>query len=65
VAVFVEVIPDVKRRQFKQAVDAYEALRRTQAQANRETAVMDKPHSQRVQHKQGQKRKQNRVRKDG
>ena len=67
VAVFVEVIPDVKRRQFKQAVDAYEVLRRKQAQANRnlETIVTDKPHSKQVEHKQGQKRKQNRVRKDG
>ena len=37
VAVFVQVIPDVKRRQIKQALDAYEALRRdkTQADGNR------------------------------
>ena len=28
VALFVQVIPEVKRRQIKQAVDAYEALRR-------------------------------------
>ena len=67
VAVFVEVIPDVKRRQFKQAVDAYKALRRKQTQVTRnpETTVIDKPHSKQVEHKQGQKRKQNLVRKDG
>ena len=37
VAVFVQVIPDVKRRQIKQALDAYEELRRdkTQADGNR------------------------------
>lgn len=33
VAVFVQVIPDVKRRQIKQALDAYEAVRRGDAQA--------------------------------
>jgi hypothetical protein len=34
VAVFVEVIPEVKRRQIKRAVDAYEALRRKQTRTN-------------------------------
>jgi hypothetical protein len=40
VAVFVQVIPDVKRRQIKQALNAYEALRRdkTQAGGNRPEA---------------------------
>jgi len=33
VAVFVQVIPDVKRRQIRQALDAYDAARREQAQA--------------------------------
>jgi hypothetical protein len=33
VAVFVEVIPEVKRRQIRQALEAYEALRREQAPA--------------------------------
>jgi hypothetical protein len=32
VALFVQVIPEVKRRQFKQAVDAYEASRRDHGQ---------------------------------
>jgi len=33
VAAFVQVIPEAKRRQIKQAIDAYEALRRDKAQA--------------------------------
>jgi hypothetical protein len=33
VALFVEVIPKVKQRQFKQALDAYEAALREQAQS--------------------------------
>ena len=67
VAVFVEVIPEAKRRQIKRAVDAYEALRRKRAQAggNRETAVMDKPHARRVEREQGQKQQRNRARKGG
>jgi hypothetical protein len=38
VALFVQVIPEVKQRQIRQALDAYEALRRVKAQAggNRE-----------------------------
>jgi hypothetical protein len=63
VAVFVEVIPEVKRHQIKRAVDAYEALRRRQAGIKRETAVMDKPHARRAERKQGQTAKRNRVRK--
>ncbi|HTP01514.1 MAG TPA: hypothetical protein VMJ64_09080 [Anaerolineales bacterium] len=31
VAVFIQIIPDVKRRQIKEAVEAYEALRREKA----------------------------------
>jgi len=67
VAVFVEVIPEAKRRQIKRAVDAYEALRRKQAQAagKRGTAVMDKPHARRAEREQTQKRQRNRARKDG
>ena len=67
VAVFVEVIPEAKRRQIKRAVDAYEALRRKRAQASgkRETAVRDKPHARRVEREQSQKRPRNRARKDG
>ena len=67
VAVFVEVMPEAKRRQIKRAVEAYEALRRKQAQASgkSETAVIDKPHARRVEREQGQKRSRNRARKDG
>jgi hypothetical protein len=67
VAMFVEVIPEAKRRQIKRTVDAYEALRRKQVQAGgkRETAVMEKPHARRVELEQGQKRQRNRARKDG
>lgn len=67
VAVFVEVIPEAKRRQIRQAVDAYEASRRKQARtdAHRETAVTDKPHARRVEREQGQKQQRNRARKAG
>ena len=34
VALFVQVIPEVKRRQIKQAIDIYEASRRDKAQAD-------------------------------
>ncbi len=66
VAVFVEVIPEAKRRQIKRAVDAYETLRRKRAQTsgNREKAVMDRPHAKRVEREQGQKRQRNWARKD-
>lgn len=33
VVVFVQVVPEAKRRQYKQALDAYEAAQRDQAQA--------------------------------
>jgi hypothetical protein len=67
VAVFVEVIPEVKRRQIQRAVDAYEAMRRKRAQAgsNRERVGMDKLHARRAEREQGQKRQRNRARKDG
>ena len=65
VAVFVEVIPEVKRRQIKRAVDAFEAMQRKQAAGKRGTTVMKKPHAKRVEHEQGQKRQRNRARKDG
>jgi hypothetical protein len=66
VAMFVEVIPEMKRRQIRQAVDAYEALRRKQVQtgAHREKAVIDRPHAKRVGREQDQKRQRNRARKD-
>jgi len=63
VAVFVEVIPEVKRRQIKQAVDAYEAMRRKQSSSKRETTVIDKPPASPVERKQSQKAKRNRSRK--
>jgi F0F1-type ATP synthase assembly protein I len=65
VAVFVEVIPDVKRRQIKQAINAYEAMRRKQSTGKRETTVRKKPHIRRVEHVQGHKQERNRARKDG
>ena len=36
VVVFVQIIPEVKRRQFKQMLDAYEATRREQARAGKD-----------------------------
>jgi hypothetical protein len=64
VAVFVEVIPEVKRRQIKRAVDAYETMQRKRAAGKRQAAVMKKPHAKRVEHEQGQKGQRNRARKD-
>ena len=67
VAVFVQVIPEAKRRQIKQAVDAYEALRREKAQAvgNRDRAVLERPDGRRAAGKQRQARPRNRARKGG
>lgn len=57
VAVFVEIIPEAKRRQIKQALEAYEAVRREQARktGKHSAATMEKPHAPR----------QHRTRKDG
>jgi hypothetical protein len=63
VAVFVEVIPEVKRRQIKQAVDAYEAMRRKHASRKRETTVIDKSPASSVKRKPNQKAKRNRSQK--
>ena len=41
VALFVQVIPEVKRRQFKQMLDAYEATRREKARAGGDQASGD------------------------
>ena len=38
VVVFVQIIPEIKRRQFKQMLDAYEAARRDQARAGSDQA---------------------------
>ena len=65
VAVFVEIIPEVKRRQIKRAVDAYEAMRRKQPRADgkRKVAVVERSHVRPAERKQGQKANQNRPRK--
>jgi hypothetical protein len=41
VVVFVQIIPEVKRRQFKQMLDAYEAARREKARAGGDQASGD------------------------
>jgi hypothetical protein len=41
VVVFVQVFPEVKRRQYKQALDAYEAAQRAQARAGSDQASRD------------------------
>jgi hypothetical protein len=41
VVVFVQIIPEVKRRQFKQVLDAYEAARREKARAGSDQASGD------------------------
>jgi F0F1-type ATP synthase assembly protein I len=41
VVVFVQVFPEVKRRQYKQALDAYEAAQRDQARAGSDQASGD------------------------
>jgi hypothetical protein len=41
VVLFVQVIPEVKRRQFKQMLDAYEATRREKARAGSDQASGD------------------------
>ena len=41
VVVFVQIIPEAKRRQFKQVLDAYEAARRAEARAGSDQASGD------------------------
>jgi hypothetical protein len=41
VVVFVQVIPEAKRRQFKQVLEAYESAQREQVQAGRDQASGD------------------------
>jgi hypothetical protein len=55
VAVFVQVLPEAKQRQIKQALDTYEALRRDQAQAGNKREA--------AKRKQGPKSNRNRTRK--
>lgn len=58
VALFVQVIPEVKRRQIKEAVEAYEALRSQNAEAgpNREKTVLERSHSKRADRVRGKRR---------
>ena len=41
VVVFVQIIPEAKRRQFKQTLDAYEAAQREKARAGSDQALGD------------------------
>jgi hypothetical protein len=41
VVVFVQIFPEAKRRQFKQALDAYEAAQRDEARAGSDQALGD------------------------
>jgi hypothetical protein len=65
--VFVQVIPEAKRRQIKRALDAYESLQRdkTQTGGKRKLAVMERSRVRPAERKQGQKANQNRARKGG
>jgi hypothetical protein len=67
VTVFVQVIPEVKRRQIRQALDTYEALRRDKAQAgsNGEATVAKRSHVRPAERKQRQPANRNRARKGG
>ena len=67
VAVFVQVIPEAKRRQIRRALDAYESLQRdkTQAGGKRKVVVAKRSHIRPAERKQGQKADQNRTRKGG
>ena len=67
VAVFVQVIPEAKRRQIRQALEAYEALQRDKSQAggNREADVSERSHVRPAKREQGQKQRQSRARKGG
>jgi hypothetical protein len=65
VAVFVQVIPEVKRRQIRQTLKAYEALQRDKSQAggNSVPAVSEKSPVKSAKRKQSQKQRRNRVQK--
>ena len=60
VAVFVEVIPEVKRRQIKQAVEAYEAMRRKHSGSKHATAVRKKPDVEQLEREERPKRNRSR-----
>ena len=65
VAVFVQIVPEAKRRQIRQALDAYESLQRdkTQASGKRKGAVKERSHVRPAEREHGQKANQNRPRK--
>jgi hypothetical protein len=67
VAMFIQVIPETKRRQIKQTLDAFEALQREKSQTggNRHGVVSEKPQVGRAKRVQGQKQSRNRTRKGG
>ena len=68
VAVFLQVAPEVKRRQIKQAVDAYEALRRKKAHAvdHRDgAAASERPNVRAAARKKGQTCTRNRAQRGG
>jgi hypothetical protein len=67
VAVFVQIIPEAKRRQISQMVDAYEAWRRETAEAagKRDGAPLERPQARRAERAQAEKQPQNRTRKGG
>jgi hypothetical protein len=67
VAVFVEIIPEVKRRQIREAIDAYESLQRdkNQASGKRKAAVVERTRMQPGERKQVQKANRDRTRKAG
>jgi hypothetical protein len=65
VVVFVQVIPEAKRRQIRRALDAYEALRRAKAGDNREGTVLERSQVRPAEREQGPKRHRNRARKGG
>jgi hypothetical protein len=67
VAVFIQVIPEVKRQQIRQTLDVYDALQRKKAQSggNRNGVVSEKPQVGRAKRPQGQKQSRNRARKSG
>ena len=65
VAVFVQIIPEAKRRQIKRALEAYEALQRDKAQmgGQRAAARSETAQAKRAKREQGHKQRPNRARK--
>ncbi len=59
VAVFVEILPEIKRRQVKQAVEEYDAWRRehTTATDDRDAVGEERPHTRTTHGNQNRKRR--------